>query len=478
MSVNRSAASAATNARDDGFFSKSRHAALARGWGKTMYDVSSELRSFYDEHVRLGKERRSQLSSSRDACLARLSDGLAKLAADGASKTGPVVDTLSQGSYAMHTLNQQANDDYDIDVGVIFDAASIPESSLDARARVLEGLKRGSGGTFAKNPEARTNAVTAWYAQGYHVDLAVYRRVTPRWSSPYLEHAGASWTKRNPSEVQDWFIRMVEEKQPWVLMGKTTVEPQQLRRVVRFVKAFCRSRASWDLPGGMIVTALVVEVFRSDPDRDDVALYNTLVALRDRLQIGTEVPNPLDGSTLTYKPKFQAQVRRLLQRLSENLPRLRVVSDARCTKAEALAAWGSIFRHSFWGDARDEADVEAVSTLGIAQIGIDVGVAPKVNETVVYPYRDVGPVLPKEVGLRFSIRDPNSLKGTEVTWSVRNAGDEATQADDLHHSSSGPPDEPHWETARYKGSHMMICEVRRRGQLVGRGTRKIRVGSR
>ena len=63
-----------------------------------MYDVSGELKSFYDGHVRLGKERRAQLATSRDACVARVSSGLAKLAADGASKTGPVLDTVNQGS--------------------------------------------------------------------------------------------------------------------------------------------------------------------------------------------------------------------------------------------------------------------------------------------------------------------------------------------------------------------------------------------
>jgi hypothetical protein len=443
-----------------------------------MYDVSPELRTFYKEHVRLGTDRRNELAKSRDACVTCLCDGLKTLSTEGTTKAGPIVDTVNQGSYAMHTLNQQANDDYDIDVGVICESGALPDSALDARKRVLEGFARGTGGTFAKDPETRTNAVTVWYSQGYHVDLAVYRRVSPAWGSPYLEHAGSTWTKRDPNEVLNWFTQRVKDKEPSTFWGTSIVEPQQLRRAVRFVKAFCRSRASWDLPGGMIITALVVEIFDGDPKRDDLALYATLVALRDRLRRNADVNSPIDGSSLTVRPKFQGQVRRLLQRLEETLPKLAVLHDSRCTKDEALAAWDAVFRHKFWGDASEEAEVEAVTRLGVAPIAVDVAVAKSKGGAIMYPYREIGPVLPKNVGLKFSVRDATGLDRTEVTWSVRNSGDEAKEAGDLEHATTGAVSDVHWESTLYKGVHTMICEARRDGRLVGRGTRRIRVGSR
>jgi hypothetical protein len=35
------------------------------------------------------------------------------------------------------------------------------------------------------------------------------------------------------------------------------VDDKQLRRVVRWLKMFSKSRSSWKLPGGLIISALV-----------------------------------------------------------------------------------------------------------------------------------------------------------------------------------------------------------------------------
>jgi len=255
-----------------------------------MYDASKFLSRFYNEELRLGREGRQKLAKLRDTNLERLRAGLEKLLVSLAGKRlGPLRGatkatferSLDQGSYAMHTLNQHPAGDYDIDTGVVFDAAALPASALDARKRVAEALRL-SGVSFAKEPEARTNAVTVWYVEGHHVDLAVYRR-TPAGS---LEHAGPNWTERDAEQMTDWFIRQVDVLSPSLLPD---VEPKQLRRIVRFVKRFCASRRSWSLPGGMITTALVVEIYVSDRARDDQALRSTLRALRDRIATNQRV---------------------------------------------------------------------------------------------------------------------------------------------------------------------------------------------
>jgi cyclic GMP-AMP synthase DncV-like protein len=76
----------------------------------------------------------------------------------------------------MHTLNRHPDNEYDIDTAVIFAEESLPADPLAARKRVAEALNL-SGAPFSRDPEARTNAVTVWYAAGHHVDLAVYREV-------------------------------------------------------------------------------------------------------------------------------------------------------------------------------------------------------------------------------------------------------------------------------------------------------------
>lgn len=158
-----------------------------------MYDVHALLNRFYDEEVRLGKDGRQKLADLRDTNLDRLADGLEQLGPMRGAESAAYESFYDQGSYAMHTLNKHPDNEYDIDTAVIFPEESLPADPLAARKRVAEALNL-SGAPFSRDPEARTNAVTVWYAAGHHVDLAVYREVV-NGSQSWLEHAGATWTK-------------------------------------------------------------------------------------------------------------------------------------------------------------------------------------------------------------------------------------------------------------------------------------------
>ena len=137
-----------------------------------MFDLHSEMCSFCSKHVRLSVDEKRQLAEYRDRNIRRLKDGLRQLGYK------VPIRTPTQGGYAMNTLTQRPENnpdiDHDIDVATIFRRGDLPEDPLDARKRVLAGVREG-GGNFKKEPEARTNAVTVWYQEGYHVDLAVHR---------------------------------------------------------------------------------------------------------------------------------------------------------------------------------------------------------------------------------------------------------------------------------------------------------------
>jgi hypothetical protein len=200
----------------------------------SVFDCHKLLREFYDGYVRLGQDRRHALAGYRDANLGRLSAGLAALGPIRGAAEADFDDYLIQGSYATHTLNQHPDNDYDIDTGVIFVRTVIPEDPKEARARVARALRE-AGGNFSKPPEARTNAVTVWYADGHHVDLAIYRR-----SSWGLEHAGGdTWNPCDPEAIPVWFKERNAKLSPANL-------PHQFRRVVRCLKAFAKSRGSWN----------------------------------------------------------------------------------------------------------------------------------------------------------------------------------------------------------------------------------------
>lgn len=334
-----------------------------------MYDLHAKMNTFYHQHVRLPPEKRTELGDHRDTNLERLRQGLDKMSEqDGVAYAYPIRDP-DQGSYAMHTLNQRPNQDYDIDVAIIFRETDLPSAPLDARKQIERAFQE-AGGNFKRDPKARTNAVTVWYKDGYHIDFAVYREYDDGAGSTFTEHAGAEWKKRYPVEITDWFINQVRDRSPSKANG-AKVEAGQFRKVVRLIKMFTKSRESWDLPGGIIVSKLVEECYRPHDDRDDVALYETMSAIRSRLLGDLEVYDPIHtDQKLTYKSQFHKQVERFRDALGDAIDNhLRVLFQSDCTGPMARKAWCRVFNHDFWcsdeaGDTESSKSTRSPSVFG------------------------------------------------------------------------------------------------------------------
>ncbi len=436
-----------------------------------QHDVDADLNKFYKGHVVLGTERRKLLAERRDACLGRLREGLKLLGEKHATTYKSHQRPINQGSYAMHTLNQHPEGEYDIDVAVIFAEADLPANAKDSRQRMANALLEAGGG-FLTEPEARTNAVTVWYADGTHVDLAIYREVSGFWGTK-LEHAGGdTWAERDPSAITDWFTRQVDERSPGLLAN---VRDQQLRRVVRWVKAFARSRVSWSLPGGMILTSLAVEVYSFDRGRDDVSLLNTVKALKYRLSSNLEVNNPVNGVSLTAKPECKIQVRNLLRKLEKATEWLSIIEESTCTREQTLRAWGRFFNHEFWGlVAEAEGPAEEVAKADVTHLRIDVGVARSQGGTTT-PYNIKQGSIAKKRHIHFALPSEwRNVPNVEYRWTVRNTGDEAVEAKQEQYILNSPNEA--WRTAAYQGIHTMTCEILRGGHVTARGVRRIRVG--
>ncbi|MFM0508525.1 nucleotide-binding domain-containing protein [Paraburkholderia sp. RL17-373-BIF-A] len=442
-----------------------------------MYDTSKELAVFYENHVRLGTQLRNALGSYRDINLQRLTSGLTSLG----NKNGVVyktfVDSRNQGSYAMHTLNQSEHIDYDIDVAVIFEADDLPDRPGDARARVCEALLEKCS-NFTKEPETRKNAVTVWYAEGYHIDFAVYRRRTNWLGSLVIEHAGGDeWTERDPMAYPNWFTNQVDSKSPPTLLEtfigtQVSVARGQLRRIVRFVKAFARSRSGWALPGGIIITSLVCEVYKPNATRDDVALFDTLKALYERLCVSAEVQNPISpGSTFTSSDRRRREVERLRDVLAERLPRLNVLHQWTCTPAQAYAAWDAIFFNSFWSGAR-KAIAQTAAATGLT---IECMLARKKEGKTYKQHVSGSAALPKGVHLRFTANSLGVALPYSVRWSVRNEGDEAKEENQLTHDKLLASGEAYWTYTAFKGEHKMICEIVKNGETVRHAEHIVRI---
>jgi Adenylyl/Guanylyl and SMODS C-terminal sensor domain len=449
-----------------------------------MYDISAELQSFYDNHVRLGTELRKQLAKYRDLNITRLKNGLDDLAEETGRPHQHPYDFKNQGGYAMHTLNQDPNgdNDYDIDIALIFNYDDIPEDPLKARQRVSDALcKRCTN--FTKEPEARTNAVTIWYAEGYHIDFAIYRTYIDNFDKEHIEHASTEWKRRDPMEINNWFFESVEKLSPKanpISQYTPKVAKGQMRRIVRFLKWFCRSRTSWSLPGGMIVSALVAEpgIYKANSERDDLALYDTMVALRDRLKVSCQVYNPVDSSQeLTGKTEVLNQVTRLRDNLDTAISKLDILFDeSNCTREKARFAWDWVFNHKFWAQKESTKLVTLGDISAVARYTVTIrcDLAKHKNGLTYKQYLSGTSVLPKGIALKFSVISTDVPPPYNVRWIVNNEGDEAYEAKQLHWESSDSGCII-WTSTAFKGNHRMTCLIEKEGRVMAQAVHIVKI---
>lgn len=298
-----------------------------------MYDLSSEMCKFYEEFVRVKQAVYDDLRDKKEKNISRLKSGLEKYNNDNHTSYY-ISDTREQGSVAMATIVQNDGKDYDIDVAIIFDEENIGEdsSAYFAKKLVYDALNEKMG-AFKEGPELKTNCVRIKYSEGYHIDFAVYKKCEDGcW------HAGANWSERNPKAINDWFNDQVDEK------------GDNLRKVIRLSKMFCKSRPSWDMPGGLIQTVLCSECFVNS-DRLDECFYETMRNISIRLVYNKTVWNPTDPSkSLLTRQKDADRLKNYENRLWD---KLKYVTNADNEK-DARAAWHKFFNHDFWDDSEND----------------------------------------------------------------------------------------------------------------------------
>ena len=241
-----------------------------------MYDVSSKFNVFYRSYVVLPQSEQSELFKKKDLNIQRLKDGLEEYNSE--HKTDyKVVDTCVQGSVAMSTVVQNEDSDYDIDVAVIFDKADLRDKGAQATRNIVANALKRKTKQFNAEPEVKTSCVRIKYADGYHIDFAIYQRYYDECKDDWVyEHAGSDWTERELTGLTDWFKTQNDEAD-----GK-------LRKVVRLSKMFCKSRESWkNMPSGLLQTVLCDEKLQTSYERLDELFYYTMQEVVDRLENNT-----------------------------------------------------------------------------------------------------------------------------------------------------------------------------------------------
>lgn len=179
-----------------------------------MYDCSKEINKFYRTSVVLSEIEQNELRKKRKLNVKRLKEGLLEYNEEN-KKDYKISEDRIQGSMAMHTIVQNDEGDYDIDVGIVFESSNLNGlGSLASRNMVADALKRKTK-QFAEESEVKTSCVRLKYTStGYHVDFAIFKREkdTVDDKKYTYEHAGAEWSARDVKALEEWFNAPIKEK--------------------------------------------------------------------------------------------------------------------------------------------------------------------------------------------------------------------------------------------------------------------------
>lgn len=441
-----------------------------------MFDLSKEFNDFYTNFVVLPNKEQNQLRKKKNLNIKRLKSGLKEYNAQH-NTNYKICETRVQGSMAMHTVVQNDSNDYDIDVAIVFEKDNLGETTGPRAARniIVEALKKKCI-QFNTSPECKTNCVRISYADGYHIDFAIYRRYkTPNSNTYIYEHAGNSWSPRNPAAINDWFANKITDK------------GQCLRQIVRLSKMFCKSRDSWvNMPGGLLQTVVCEEVLENGYTRLDEIMYHTMKEVKKRLDSDIEVYNPTDSSLpLLFTEPHRNKMRNWCSRLGSKLDELDILFDSDCTYKDALDAWHRFFDHDFWYQQSlvEYASFNEVSSteqfienevINInEQYYVNVNCQVSANgflkqsiQSFLEQYPKFSGWLPHGFSIDFTVTDTNVPEPYEIWWKVRNIGEEAKKRQMIRGQIEKKVGRYKKEKSDFYGPHYVECYIIKNNECV------------
>lgn len=335
------------------------------------YDYSKQVAKYENKKVAIGNDIRATLRDNRKANQERLKKKL--------PESKRIQGFQKQGSYAHWTMIQNDVNDYDIDDGVLFLKDDLVTSQgnemtpLQVRDMIADALQ---DDRFEKKPERLKNCVRVFYKAGHHVDVPAFRLSEKLLGGEMCEIASSEWRESDPKLINNWFDEKVTE-----FKEDREARGQQFRKMIRLLKRFCRSRPSWNMPSGLILTMLASEKM-PDYERDDECFYHLLKLILERLKHkGLRVYNLSDDSLFSQeeltKSDDDADMKVLRDRSEEALGKLKILDDSDCTQEQARKAWDWVFKtNGFFEDEDDESgDDDGSSPDG--SFGISIGIPKK-----------------------------------------------------------------------------------------------------
>lgn len=438
-----------------------------------MYNLSHKFNTFYRSYVVLPQSEQTNLKKKAQINIDRLIAGLSEYNKDNDTDYA-IVDSCIQGSVAMYTAVQNENNDFDIDVAIVFDKTNLNgKGARAARNLVADALRRKTK-QFNTEPVVKTSCVRVKYATGYHIDFAVYRREKVDGVYVY-EHAGNDWQQRELRALTNWFTERNNETD------------LQLRRLVRLSKMFCQSRPEWKMPSGIVQTVVIDEKFTDEYTRLDELFYWTMKSIVDRLADSVEVFAPVDnGRALVTRESDSKRMRNWKNRLSSKLKDLDILFDDNCTENDAISAWACFFNHDYWSEqVKSEAYVHSASTDHYAYNDTEQYIEDMFEVNLKYRLRVLCEVsgngfrptqlrsflnvlhrfVPHHFKVQCSVSETNVPEPYDVYWKVRNVGPVAQRKNDIR-GQIVKRGKTITENTRFFGEHYIECYIVKNGVCV------------
>lgn len=373
--------------------------------------------------------------------------------------SGCAMTSWIQGSYKFGTQTRPVNpkDDFDIDLGIFFswsgskednkfeplEIKKMVQKSLYSYVNSIDDLNKDNV-EIIEPPKKRCSRIR-FKNDLFHIDVPTYHLNSDD-EKITLATENNEWENSDPKAFYEWFYELYSDE-----------DCSQIRRIIKYLKIWASLHLEKP-PSSILLTVLIAEEYINMADNekngDDICLKNISKKIIDRLDINSEVKNPVDENED-------------LNRLTENeftifigklnvFYNLAVRALSATTEMDTVLIWSKLFSHFF---------PVPENTTNKALIRVDF--IPKVS--VVATSKDNSNFskrgnqdgifsIPRNCDIKFEITNLNELpQGASCRWMVRNEEEEAEYKNDLgHFAGSGFKAE---ESSAYKGTHYMDLSV-------------------
>ena len=303
-----------------------------------MAKLQPQMKSFHEKIRLKGFEENQDLRDKKKILLDALNSNLNK------DENDPKLtySSFNQGSYAMYTGVKPLHkaDDYDIDVGLVFDLNSDDHEEYIGNPVALKKRVKKALDIPQRTVKIKSPCVTVQYSKNnvnqYHVDLAIYKET--EYDSDHLDLARGK--ENSPEDKRCWdendprgVIRNINDKFPGEDLKE---ERNQMRRCARYLKRWRDRQFSSGAPTSIALTSAAYHWFTDCIEyipggtrvpNDQIALKNLVSSILlqkfgNRIQISLAAypySDLLAGMTDIQMESFIDKLEKLKEALNESI---------------------------------------------------------------------------------------------------------------------------------------------------------------